>query len=215
MLLALGAGLVALGCVIASGRRLAWAVAPVELEPRMLLKALEGDRALDVWTALKGTLASDERFAWEQELLAAFDEVEGPKRDARVNEQLLELEGRAARWARVPRVCASIGTSVGLLFGSLGLLQGLAEPADGTGDAIHEALFSALGSLSLGIAATAFCVAVHVRAGRVSAERRAAIDALVDRLERLRSDGRGGRPADPGPEALNPGRPAGHGGDVG
>ncbi len=78
--------------------------------------------------------------------------------------------------------------------------RGSRVPAtDGAGDAVHEALLSALGSLSLGIAGTAFCVAVHVRASRVSAERRVAIDALVDRLERLRSDGRSDGP-DRGPD---------------
>ena len=37
--------IVALACVVASARRLAWAVAPIDLEPRAVLKALEGDRA--------------------------------------------------------------------------------------------------------------------------------------------------------------------------
>ena len=45
VMLTLGAAIVALACVLASGRRLAWAVAPIGLEPRMLLEALEGEHA--------------------------------------------------------------------------------------------------------------------------------------------------------------------------
>ena len=189
MLLELGAFIVALACVIASARRLAWAVAPIDLEPRSVLKALEGDRANEVLPGLAAALVSDSRFAWERDLLAAFDEADGRQREALINEQLLELEGRMARSARVPRVCASIATSAGLLFGSLALLQGLAVPEEGqdASSATRAALSTALGAVALGIAATAFCVAVHVRAARVSKERRVALDELVTRLERLRS----------------------------
>ena len=88
----------------------------------------------------------------------------------------------------VPRVCASIATSTGFLFGSLALLQGLSAPEGGDAAVANAALVSALDAVSLGIAATAFCVAVHVRTGRLVAQRRAAIDDLVTRLQRLRSD---------------------------
>jgi hypothetical protein len=75
-----------------------------------------------------------------------------------------------------------------LLFGTLALVQGLSTPAgEGGAVASQSALASALAAVSLGIAATAFCVAVHVRAGRIASERRAAIDDLVTLLERLRS----------------------------
>jgi hypothetical protein len=193
VLLTLGAAIVALACVLASGLRLAWAVAPIGLEPRMVLEALEGERAEATLRSLSTALASDPRLAWEQELFAAFEESDERVRAARVNEQLFELEGRLTRAARVPRVCASIATSAGLLFGSLALLRGLAVPeGEDSVAANHAALSSALGAVALGIAATAFCVAVHVRAGRVSAQRRAAIDELITRLERLRCGGSGG-----------------------
>jgi hypothetical protein len=184
--LTLSAAVVALACVVASGRRLAQAVAPIDLEPRIVQKALAGDRAEAVLRALKEELDGDARFTWERELFAAFDERDERRREARINEQVLDLEERMSRSARVPRVCASIASSSGLLFGSLALVQGLAvsEGEDGAA-ATHAALASALGAVSLGIAATAFCVAVHVRAGRVSAQRRIAIDELVSRLARL------------------------------
>ena len=183
MLTTLGAALVALACVGAAARRLAWAVAPIGLEPRVLFEALEGERAFAVAGALRSELSSDPRFAWERNLLFAFDEPEGPKRDALVNEQLLDFEGRTDRWVRAPRVCASIGTSVGLFFGSIALLQGIALPeGEEAAGAIREALSSALGAVSLGIAATSFCIAIQGRAARSSKDRRAAIDALVERL---------------------------------
>jgi hypothetical protein len=182
----LGAALVALACVSAAGRRLAWAVVPTPLKPRLLSAALEGEGASALRKSLQSELARDPRLEWERELFAAFDEPGGASRDALINEQLLEFERRADRWARVPRVCASIGTSAGLLFGSLALLQGLATPAgpgvDAANETLQTALSSALAGVSFGIAATSFCVAVHVRAARASREGRAAVDALVDRL---------------------------------
>jgi hypothetical protein len=184
VLFTLGAALVALACVVASARRLAVAVAPIAIEPRLVLEALEGDRGSAVARSLRGVLAAEETFSWERDLFAAFEEADEGQRGALVNEQLLELEGRLTRSARVARVCASIATSAGLLFGSLALVQGLGEPAEG--DVTHGALPAALGAVSLGIAATAFCVAVHVRATRLVAQRRAAIDELVTRLESLR-----------------------------
>lgn len=188
MLFTLGAAIVALACVLASGRRLAWAVAPIALEPRMVLEALAGEPPDALLRALSAAVASDNRMSWERDLLAAFDEGAERERDALVNEQLLELEGRLVRFSRVPRVCASIATSTGLLFGSLALLQGLSAPEGGDAAVANAALVSALDAVSLGIAATAFCVAVHVRTGRLVAQRRAAIDDLVTRLQRLRSD---------------------------
>jgi hypothetical protein len=182
---------VALACVVASGRRLAWVIAPIGLDPRMVAQALAqetGEKAGAVVHALKAALGSDGRLQWERELLAAFEEADERQRDALVNEQLLDLEARLARLSRVPRVCASIATSAGLLFGTLALLQGLATPAEeGGAVASQGVLGSALAAVSLGIAATAFCVAVHVRAGRIATARRAAIDDLVALLERQRS----------------------------
>jgi hypothetical protein len=189
VLLAFCSAVVATACVVASGRRLAWAIAPMAVDPRVILRALETDRDGATRRRLQRVLASNDRFAWESEFFAAFDEVDEQARDARVSEQLTELDGRARRWARVPRVCASIGTSTGMLLACIALLQGLAVPgADIAAQmAIDGAMPSALAALSLGIAATSFCVAVHVRAARVYRERRAAIDELVERLDRSRA----------------------------
>ncbi len=184
---ALAAAVVALACSAASARRLALVIAPTPLAPRVLLAALEGERGAAVLDALQEALADDPRFAWERDLLAALDEAPGPRRDAGVNEQVLELESRRTLWARVPRVCASIATTAGLLFGSIAMLEGMGVPSgDDAAPAIHDAMMSALGALSLGVAGTAFCIAVQMRARRLAREERAAMEALLERLERLR-----------------------------
>ena len=189
MLLALCSAIVGAACVVASGRRLAWAIAPMGLDPRLVREALEGQGGAAVLAGLRRELVvgrANGQLAWDRELFAAVDEPDGPSRDARVNEQLIEIEARTDRWSRVPRVCASIGTSAALLLASIALVQTLGGGDDAAGTvAIGGALNSALGALSLGIAATSFCLAVHVRAARVSRERRAAIDQLVERLVRV------------------------------
>jgi hypothetical protein len=118
---------------------------------------------------------------WESALWGAFRCASAAEREAGVSEQLLELDWRAQRWQRVPRVCASIATSAGFLCASLSLMRGLAEPEADAG----PALVAALGSLMLGIAGTSFCVAVHLRARRALRERLAATERLVDRLRSL------------------------------
>ncbi|HEX3345856.1 MAG TPA: hypothetical protein VHS09_14830 [Polyangiaceae bacterium] len=176
---------VALACVLASARRLAWAVSPTSLDPAMLLAAV-ADR--ESWFSLRDAVASSPEASWEGELFQALAERNPRSRDALVTERLLELDWTAQRWGRVPRVCASIATSAGFLFGCIALLQGLSLPAEeGSAPALGLSLFAALNSLTLGLAGTAFCVAVHVRARRVVRERHHATERLVARLLELAS----------------------------
>jgi len=175
--------LVAVVCVVASARRLAHVVEITSLDPGALVAALGADDGPAVCARLTAAIGSGERFAWERDLLAAFAAPEPRVRDALVNEQLTELDGRAQRWARIPRVCASVATSAGFLLASIALVQGLSMPAEdeaplGTGAAV----LGALNALAIGLAAASFCVAVHVRAQRVVRERLAAVDRLVLRL---------------------------------
>lgn len=188
MLAALSA-VVALACALASARRLAWAVAPTALDAGMLLDAVSDARR---WPPLRSAIAALPGTTWEGDLLQALAERDPASRDALVTEQLLELDWTAQRWGRVPRVCASIATSAGFLFGCIALLQGLAVPTaptsdDGSVPALGVALFAALNALTLGLAGTAFCVAVHVRARRLVRERHQATERLVARLLELAS----------------------------
>ena len=170
----------ALACVLASARRLAWAATPTSLDASLLFDAVRDGK--DWWTLKNAVLAQPEA-SWERDLFQALGETDARSRDALVTEQLLELDWTAQRWARVPRVCASIATSAGFLFGCISLLQGLSLPSEeGSAPALGVALFSALNALTIGIAGTAFCVAVHLRARRVVRERHQATERLVARL---------------------------------
>jgi hypothetical protein len=183
-MLTLLSALVAAACMAASARRLAFAVSPTALDPRLLEEALRGSPVVG-WKALGEAVARVADASWERDLLRAFDAGDETSRVALINEQLGELDWRTARWDRVPRVCASVATSSGFLFASVTLMTSLALPAaDAT-----AALFSAVDALAVGIAGTAFCAAVHFRARRLVRERLAGADALVTlALSRLESD---------------------------
>jgi hypothetical protein len=177
-MLAVLSALVALACVLASTRRLAWAASPTWLDPQLLADALRDEHATD-WPKLRAAIAACAGAQWENELFGALDNPDEYSRIAQVNEQLRELDWLARRWARVPRVCASVATSAGFLFACLALIGGV---ADSTGD-VGRTLFSALDALAIGIVAASFCITVHIRAQRVVRERLAAADRLVERLE--------------------------------
>jgi hypothetical protein len=188
--------LVAVGCILASARRLAFASCPTTLDAGVLLAALEGKgkggRDAPPVEAVVSAMAGGAA-GWEKELGAALADRDAESRDALVEEQLVELDWIAQRWGRVPRVCASIATSAGFLFGSVALLQGLALPADeGASSQVNAALFAALDAVTIGIAATSFCAAVHLRSRRLVRERLAGIRRLV---EVLRAGARAAREA--------------------
>jgi hypothetical protein len=179
VVLSLLAGLIALACAAASVRRLAVAVSPTSLDPRLLVEALSKADA-PTWVRTRDRII-DSHVPWESELFAAFAQPSEVEREAGASEQLLELDWQTQRLARVPRVCASVSTSAGFFFASLALLTGLAAPEPDTG----AALTSALDALTLGIAGTSFCVAVHLRARRAIRERLTWMDRLIERLRAL------------------------------
>jgi len=170
------ATIVSLACAIASARRLVFAMTPIALDPKMLSDAAKG-APLDVVTR---AISRNESATWEKNLLAAMA-VEGPTRTGEINEQLLEAEWLAQRWARVPRVCASVATSIGFLLATLALRQGLLDPNTA---GIDQLIVRSVNVLAIGIAGATFCVAVHLRAGKEAKKRMAEVDALVESLEK-------------------------------
>jgi hypothetical protein len=128
-----------------------------------------------------------------------FDALGAPPSDrvALVNEQLRELDHRVGRWSRVPRVCASICTSAGLLLATMALRIGLTESAetiDGR-SRIHGAIIDAMDVAAIGLAGAAFCITIQMRSRKAASSRAEAVDRLVDRLERSIDTGEsGGRP---------------------
>jgi hypothetical protein len=180
--------LVAAACVLASARRLTFAVLPTWLDSKLLVQALRGERVgvpsppgrtHGDWVRLRDAIAGCRDATWEHDLLAALEPPDERSRVALVNEQLREFDWRARRWARVPRVCASVATSAGFLFACVALMRALSLP---TGDA-SAGLVPALNALAIGIAGTSFCVAAHLLARRVVIERLASAERFVEVLE--------------------------------
>lgn len=169
--------LVALTCAWASARRLAFAASITGLDPKALVAALRGSPAIPP-ELLRAELEAEPAAVWERDLFSALD-ARGPGRIALVNEQLAELDYHSQRWARVPRVCASISSTSGFLLASLTMRAALAsESAD-----VSTAVASAINGVTVGIAGAAFCIAAQARAGALVKERLAAVDKLVERLE--------------------------------
>lgn len=179
-MLSMLAALVALVCAGASLRRLALTVSPTSLDPRLLLEALSRVDTREAWTEFCDAMVA-RAIPWESDLFAAFACASDTEREAGLSEQLLELDWQSQRLSRVPRVCASIATSTGFLLASVAMMRGLADPQVD----MARVLLSALDSLTLGVAGTSFCVAVHLRARRVLRERLTSVDRLVSRLRAL------------------------------
>jgi len=157
----------------------------MQLDPRMLLEALQADESGRLGGRLREVLRGDSRFVVEYGLLTALAVDGDDEREARVAEELIELRGRGQQWARVPRVCASVASSTGFLLASVALIQAMgsidtAMTPEETGAAAHLTLGAALGALAVGIAGAAFCAAVHVRARRILPVRMSAITRLID-----------------------------------
>ncbi|MGD0679723.1 MAG: hypothetical protein ABSC94_30425 [Polyangiaceae bacterium] len=186
MLLSGSSAIVVAVCIAASAWRLSLAVAPTPLDPSALCGLLRGDIDRPALARLVETLAHHPDFAWEHGVIAALMDPPSAARDAFVGEQLTELDAKAARWARVPRVCASVAMNAGFLFGTVAILQSLSgsAPADAAG-ASGQALFGALDALAIGLAGATFCASIHALARRSARERQMWTDRLVDRLRAL------------------------------
>ncbi|MBL8611169.1 MAG: hypothetical protein JNL38_27750 [Myxococcales bacterium] len=192
---ALCALLVGIACVAASMRRLWFAAGPSELDAAELGKHLGVKQALDPSRArarLAAVRALARRLpetAWERQIVEAMDERRHEVRTALVNEQLREVDWTLGKWARVPRVCASIASSAGLLLATFVLRAGLHDPEALSGDVAELVttgiVGQALGVATLGIASTLLCVGLMSQANRIAKERLAATDALVEHLEVL------------------------------
>lgn len=188
MLLVLASALVALSCTAASLRRLKFAVAPTSLDPGILLARLRGDSGRKQLKRVRRAVDRTEGAEWEMELLAAASSPP-EHRVARVNEALTELDHLLKRWSRVPRVCASVATSSAFLLASLTLRIGLTAatevPEELRNDAINRVVIDAINVAAIGMAGTAFCIAVQMRAQRAEKAFMELADKLVERLEAI------------------------------
>jgi len=180
--------LVALACAAASARRVWFAANATALHPEDVNAALAKAEGREAIEALRALVAKVPDADWERDLveaLSAAPEV----RAALVNEQLTELDYRIQRWARVPRVCASIATSFGFMLATLVLRKGLADTGEvpvEVGELVLRGLVGdALTVGAMGIVGTAFCIGAQSEAKRIARARIAGADKLVERLEGL------------------------------
>lgn len=162
---------VALACIGACVRRL-WIVAqPVLLHP------------LDVLATPDPVAALAHGGPWEQDLASALTAPAGEVRAALVNEQLTEFDYLVDRWNRVPRVCASISTSLAIVLGMMVLRGGVT-----TTETIDEAfmwgiLREAITVVAFGLVGTAFAIGTHFHARRMRRVWLEAADRMVEALE--------------------------------
>ncbi len=174
----------ALACVAASARRLWLAANATALHPEDALMAVR-EGGID---ALRTAAEKEPHADWERDLLGALATPDEKARVALVNEQLTELDYRIQRWARVPRVCASVAASFAFLLATLVLRQGLAEErellsADVAELVVKGLVGDALTVAAMGLVGTAFCIAAQSQANRIAAARTKAADQLVEALE--------------------------------
>jgi hypothetical protein len=179
---------ITLGCAAACTRRLYFASNPIAFHASPWLafvKRGEGDR-------VARAIAREPRADWERELLGALAEPNETARAGRINEQLSELDYRLARWARVPRVCASIASSAGFLCGSLALRFGLVATStvadEVRSDAINSVVLQAVNVAALGVAGAAVAIAAQYRARKAAQTFQRDADALIEALEKTREE---------------------------
>ncbi len=181
------AALVALACAAASARRVWFAAHATGLHPADVDEAIamSTDRG-EAIAKLRTLVAKEASADWERDLLAALD-APAAARAALVNEQLTELDYRIQRWARVPRVCASIATSFAFLLASLVLRKGLVDAGDLPSDLgelmVRGLIGDAFTVAAMGMIGTAFCIAAQGEAKKIAKRRMVAADKLVERLE--------------------------------
>jgi len=179
--------IVALACVAASTRRLWLAAHPTALHPDDVVASLGRNPGRASLARLRAATRDEPSADWERDLLDALAAPSAEARIALVNEQLTELDSRIHRWSRVPRVCASIATSAGILLGTLVLRHGLANAPDLTGELgelfVRQILNDAISVASFGIVGTAFCIAAHAHARRMTRQRIEATDRMIEQLE--------------------------------
>lgn len=182
----------ALACVLASSRRL-WLVATsTAIHPEDVVAWLGPSPDRSKLEALRARVADVPGADWERDLLDALARRSDEVRAALVNEQLTELDLRMQRWARAPRVCASVSTTFGILLGTLVLRSGLANAPELSGEAgelfVRGVFRDAMAVAAFGIVGTAFCIAVHTYARRTTRARLDAVDRMIEKLEGAASE---------------------------
>jgi hypothetical protein len=192
------ASLVSITCVVYSVRALRATIEATATDPAVLARALRlGDSLSPADAVAFGRRRLVRLLAWarsepradlETELLEAVTLHRGEAQIALVNSALGEIDHRVQRHGRVPRVCARVSSTVGLLCGAMALRHGLVMGSlDGPPlDLIlHGPIADMLSAVFMGIAGAVWCSAAAREVKKVAGERLKGHDALIDRLEAL------------------------------
>jgi hypothetical protein len=127
----------------------------------------------------------------EADLFEAMLEHKGEAQVALVNTVLGEVDHRVHAGARIPRVCARVSSTVGLLCGAMALRRGLVE---GSLDVpplellVQGPIADMLAAVLMGIAGAIWCGTAARALKKAADERLAGEDTLVERLEAVMSD---------------------------
>lgn len=195
MVIAIVSALVALACVWASARRLRFVDGATRHDLTRLVEELRGDAGARRGRSISSALATED--SWEGAVVRALREPDPRIRVAELNEQLTELDFELTRWSRVPRVCASLSSSIGFLLAALLLRQGLVDPTALSGDVSELVTGGLVGQaltvVGFGLAGAVACAALQARGNRASRVTSEAADDFIERLETLDARGRAQR----------------------
>jgi len=213
MWIALFSVLVATICIAASGRRLLFVHEATRYDVGRLVEELRGDAGASRGARVSAGLAQED--CWEGAVVRALAHEDPRVRVAELNEQLADLDYELSRWSRVPRVCASLSSSIGFLLAALTLRQGLSDPTALSGDVSELVTVGLVGQaltvVGLGLAGAVACAALKARGDRAARAGSEAADDFVERLETLSQRARAAghvSPAAPEPSDGGPLRPA-------
>ena len=181
------AAIVALACLVASARRVFFAHTATRYDLQRLVEELRGNAGALRAPRLRERLLDSE--SWEGDVVRALAAEDPRVRVAELNEALTELDFRLGRWARVPRVCASLSSSIGFLLAALLLRRGLSDPTALSGE-VAELVTSgivgqAMAVAGFGLAGAVGCAAFQARGQRAAKACSSAADAFIERLETL------------------------------
>jgi hypothetical protein len=186
------AAIVSLTCVVYSLRALRSTIDATAISPTRVARSLKvaeatsrthaRDRVAKLHAWAKRTPSAD----LEADLLEAMLEHKGEAQVALVNTVLGEIDHRLHAPARIPRVCARVSSTVGLLCGAMALRHGLVE---GSLDVpplellVSGPIADMLTAVMIGIAGAIWCGTAARALKKAADEQLAGEDALVERLE--------------------------------
>lgn len=179
---------VALVCLAASARRVHFVHTATAFDVEVLVRELRGDAGARRGPSVTAALAESDA-PWEGQVARAVCAKDARVRVAELNEAFTELDFALSRWSRVPRVCASLSSSVGFLLAALLLRQGLSDPTALSGDVLELVTSGLVGQaltvVGFGLAGALGCAALKAQADRASRDVASFADELVDRIEEL------------------------------